>query len=226
MATSPASPPASRTFLKDQAYEQIKREILTGHLASGVLLSERSLSERLNLGKAPIRDAINRLKQENFLSVVPQFGVMVKPVTAKDVADTFEARVIIEPQVARRLAGNLNSSHLSILEANLEQQKACISRGNAIEFVSWDVDFHMQLVHAHGNVDLVRMMERICERTFQAIASAFDGSVTALEPAYKAHKSIFAAIVRGDAQAAEERMSKHITSTRDLKLHFRSSMNE
>jgi len=212
--------------LKDQAYEQIKRDILSGQLASGVLLSERSLAERLQLGKAPIRDAINRLRQENYLSVAPQLGILVKQLTPKVVADTFEARMIIEPQVVKRLAGHLNPSYRTLLEANLEQQKSCIDRGQAIEFVKWDVEFHMALVRAHGNVELVRMMERICERTFQVISSAFDGGVTALAPAFRAHKSIFAAILRGDGSSAEFRMNKHITRTRDLKVPVDSDLNE
>ena len=213
-------------YLKDQAYEQIKRDILSGQLASGVLLSERSLSERLQLGKGPVRDAINRLRQENYLSVSPQMGILVKPLTSKDVADTFEARVIIEPQIVKRLAGHLTPSHRSILEANLELQKSCIDRGQATEFVKWDVEFHMALVRAHGNADLVRMMERICERTFQVISSVFGNRMTALSPAFKAHKSIFTAILRGDASSAEVRMNKHITRTRDLKAPVDSIPSE
>ena len=213
------SQPTSK-YLKDQAYEQIKQDILSGQLVCGVLLSERSLAERLQLGKAPIRDAINRLRQEEYLSVSPKLGILVKPLTSKDIADTFEARVIIEPQVVKRLAGHLTPSHRSILEANLERQKLCIDRGHATEFVKWDVEFHMALVRAHGNSDLVRMMERICERTFRVISAAFGGDATVLEPAFKAHKSILTAILRGDASSAEVRMEKHITHTRDLKMEF------
>jgi DNA-binding GntR family transcriptional regulator len=223
MTDSSADPQPRRKYLKDQAYEQIKQDILAGHLAGGVLLSERTLAERLRLGKAPIRDAINRLRQEDYLSVSPQLGVMVKPLTPKDVVDTFEARVIVEPQIAKRLAGHLNSSHRVILQSNLDQQQSCISRGEPIEFVKWDVEFHMALVRAHGNSDLVRMMERICERTFQAISLAFNGSLTEITPAFKAHRSILSAILKGDARSAEARMVKHIARTRDLKDTFISN---
>ena len=222
MSNSIENPLPNPRYLKDQAYEQIKRDILSGQLASGVLLSERSLAERLKLGKAPIRDAINRLRQEDYVSVSPQLGVLVKPMTTKDIANTFESRVIIEPQVVKRLAGHLSPSHRLNLESNLERQKLCIDRGQAIEFVKWDVEFHMAMVRAHGNGDLIRMMERICERTFQVISSAFGGSIAALSPAFKAHKSIFAAIVRGDASSAEDRMSQHILRTQDLSAHRES----
>jgi GntR family transcriptional regulator, rspAB operon transcriptional repressor len=207
-----------RKFLKDQAYERIKEEILTGSLSSGVLLSERSLAERFQFGKAPIRDAINRLRQENYLSVTPQLGILVRQLTPQDIADTFEAREIIEPQVVKRLAGRLSAASRSILEKNLKHQLKSIDRGKAIEFVKWDVDFHMELVRAHGNGDLVRMMERICERTFQVITSAFDGRLSALTQAYKSHKSILTAVIRGDASLAESRLSEHIADTRKLRV--------
>lgn len=216
MTAEPSVALRNRKFLKDQAYDQIKRDILLGRLTSGMLLSERSIAEQLKLGKAPVRDAINRLKQENYLTVVPQQGVMVKPLTAKDIADTLEARLMIEPQVAGRLAGKLSRSLRQALEANLMRQLKCVENGDSIEFVKWDVEFHLGLIHAYGNADLVGMMERSCERTFQAIYRAFNGMVGRLNSAHKAHKGILTSIVRGDAELASKRMIKHIEDTRSL----------
>ncbi len=214
-----AQPPAAlrnRKFLKDQAYDQIKRDILVGRLTSGMLLSERSIAEQLHLGKAPVRDAINRLRQENYLTVVPQQGIMVKQLTTKDIADTLEARLMIEPQVAGRLAGNLSNNLRQSLEANLSHQHKCVESGDSLEFVKWDVEFHLGLLRAHGNSDLISMMERSCERTFQAIYRAFNGLVGRLDSAHKAHKGILASIIRGDAELASKRMIKHIEDTRSL----------
>ncbi len=214
-----AQPPAisqGRTLLKDLAYDQIKRDILSGKLSGNMLLSERSLSERFQLSKAPVRDAINRLSQENYLDVVPQQGIIVKQLTAKDIADTLEARLIIEPQVAGRLAGKLSNSLRLSLEANLMRQQQCVASGDSIEFIKWDVDFHLGLVRAYGNSNLISMMERTCERTFQAIYRAFNGMVGRLESAHKAHKRILTSIVRGDAELASKRMIKHIEDTRNL----------
>lgn len=214
-----AQPPVAlgnRKFLKDLAYDQIKRDILLGHLTSDMLLSERSIAEKLRLGKAPVRDAINRLKQENYLTVVPQQGIMVKQLTAKDIADTLEARLMIEPQVAGRLAGNLSKSLRQALEANLMRQLKCVESSDSIEFVKWDVEFHLGLARAYGNADLVSMMERSCERTFQAIYRAFSGMVGRLDSAHKAHKGILTSIVRGDAELASKRMIRHIEETRSL----------
>ncbi len=212
-----AEPPVGlrdRKFLKDQAYDQIKRDILIGRLNSGILLSERSIAVQLQMGKAPVRDAINRLRQENYLTVVPQHGIMVKQLTAKDIADTLEARLMIEPPVAGRLAGNLSSSLRQSLEANLVSQEKCVASGDSMEFIKWDVEFHLGLVRAHGNADLIGMMERSCERTFQAIYRAFNGMVGRLDSAHKAHKGILTSIVRGDAELASKRVIKHIEDTR------------
>ncbi len=216
MTAKPTAALRDRKFLKDQAYDQIKRNILAGRLTSGMLLSERSIAEQLHMGKAPVRDAINRLRQESYLTVVPQQGIMVKQLTANDIADTLEARLMIEPQVAGRLAGNLSSSLRKSLEANLVRQEKCVANSDSMEFVKWDVEFHLGLVRAHGNSDLVSMMERSCERTFQAIYRAFNGMVGRLDSAHKAHKGILTSIVRGDAELASKRMIKHIEDTRSL----------
>jgi DNA-binding GntR family transcriptional regulator len=216
MTPEPSTALRNRKFLKDQAYDLIKRDIVVGRFASGTILSERSISEQIHMGKAPVRDAINRLRQENYLTVVPQQGIVVKQLTAKDIADTLEARLMIEPQVAGRLAGNLSSSLRQSLEANLVNQRKCVESGDSIEFVKWDVEFHLGLVRAYGNADLISMMERSCERTFQAIYSAFNGMVVRLDSAHKTHKGILTSIVRGDAELASKRMIKHIEGTQSL----------
>jgi DNA-binding GntR family transcriptional regulator len=203
----------TRKFLKDVAYDQLKQEILSGTLAPDAFWSERALSERLRLGKAPVRDAVNRLRQENYLVVVPQQGIVVKQVSDKDAADTFEARLIVEPQIAARLAGKLSKHDRESLEDNLEQQQRCVDNDDSREFVKLDVEFHLGLVRAHGNADLVRMMEPSCERTFRAISRAFDGRTGHLAQALRAHKSILSGIVKGDPVLASERMRKHISET-------------
>ncbi len=214
MNVKPPTTSQGRKLLKDAAYEQIKRDILSGRLTGDTFLSERSLAEHLQLSKAPVRDAINRLRQENYLAVVPQQGIMVKQLTAKDIADTLEARLIIEPQVAGCLAGNLSNSIRLLLEENLMHQQQCVADGDSIEFVKWDVEFHLALVRAHGNSDLINLMERSCERTFQAIFRAFNGNVSRLESAQKAHKGILTSLIRGSSELASKRMNKHIEDTR------------
>src|SRR5687767_9433111 len=57
----------SLATMAEQAYELIRHQVLHGELEPGSIVSERMLAERLHLGKAPIRSAVQRLASEGFI---------------------------------------------------------------------------------------------------------------------------------------------------------------
>ena len=63
--------------LTDIAYEQIEEAIITLRIPPGSVISELTLSEMLNIGRTPIREAIQRLAREHLLLVLPQRGLLV-----------------------------------------------------------------------------------------------------------------------------------------------------
>ncbi|WP_459558077.1 GntR family transcriptional regulator [Lacunimicrobium album] len=207
-----------RLLLKDRAYQMIKRDILTGKLPAGMFLSERLLANHLNIGKAPIRDAIGRLRQENYLDVAPQQGIVVKGLTVKTMTDTFELRSILEPQIASKLAGQLPSSSKYALESNLAMQRECAEVKDIQGFIDLDVNFHLILAKAYGNQELLQIIDQICEKTYRSIYSAPRGMAEKLTFALADHEAIYQHLIQGEAKAAEERMASHINGTRSLLL--------
>ncbi|MEJ7639454.1 MAG: GntR family transcriptional regulator, partial [Singulisphaera sp.] len=64
-------PAPARGLLKERAYDEIKRLILTGNLIPGTFLAERQLTARLGrlgMGMSPVRSALERLESEGFAS--------------------------------------------------------------------------------------------------------------------------------------------------------------
>jgi DNA-binding GntR family transcriptional regulator len=80
--------------LTDDAYVAIKRMIVTVELPPEAVVDEVALQTQLNIGRTPIREAIQRLERDQFVRVVPRRGVFV----------TSETRSVIEPYAARLAA--------------------------------------------------------------------------------------------------------------------------
>ena len=53
--------------IADQIFDQLERDILAGKYARGEVMSELGLSKQLGVSRTPIREAIRRLDQEDFL---------------------------------------------------------------------------------------------------------------------------------------------------------------
>ena len=90
--------------LSDQAYERIRTEILTCELEPGQHFAQQQLVTKYNVGKTPIREALQRLTQDGFVQPVPRFGYVVAPIMLSDVHEIYDLRAIVEPAAARLAA--------------------------------------------------------------------------------------------------------------------------
>ena len=60
--------------LSAQAYTELRHQIVRLEFAPGDVLREDALQERLGLGRTPIREALQRLAREHFITVIPRRG--------------------------------------------------------------------------------------------------------------------------------------------------------
>ena len=82
--------------LEMQVFTQLEEDILTGVYKSGEHLTEISLSERLGVSRTPIRSALHRLSEEGLVEIRPNRYVKVVGVTAEDLIDTYNVRMMLE----------------------------------------------------------------------------------------------------------------------------------
>ncbi len=90
--------------LTDEAYAQLEEQIVTLQLAPGSAVSEAMLSERLGIGRTPIREALQRLVREHLVLVLPQRGYLVSEIDIKRQLRLLEARREVERLIVRSAA--------------------------------------------------------------------------------------------------------------------------
>ena len=96
--------------LNDIAYATIKDDIISCVLQPGADVSEGMLVTRYELGKAPIRSALMRLRQEGLIISRGRQGNAVSPVTLRDVKEVFQLRLVLEVARSGSLRGRLTPS--------------------------------------------------------------------------------------------------------------------
>ena len=116
-----------KSFLQSKAYDYIKEQILEGKLLPDTLYSEARLSKELDISRTPIREALQCLSQDGYISIVPSKGFMLRHLTEKDMQETIEVRCAIEGFCTHRIAGQLTTEKgkrlLEELEEILEQMR-------------------------------------------------------------------------------------------------------
>jgi DNA-binding GntR family transcriptional regulator len=87
--------------LTDEAYAQLEELIVTLQLRPGVAVSEAMLSERLGIGRTPIREALQRLAREHLVVVLPQRGNLISEIDVKKQLRLLETRREVERLIVR-----------------------------------------------------------------------------------------------------------------------------
>ena len=91
----------AKESLSEQAYRLIRDMIVRLELIPGAVVREDDLQERLEIGRTPIREALQRLARDQFLVVIPRRGMIVSNIDIAELSTLYETRAILEPYVAR-----------------------------------------------------------------------------------------------------------------------------
>lgn len=186
----------------DDAYQAIRRLIVTVELPPGSPFTEGELVKRVGLGKTPVREALLRLKLENLIAVQPRSGYRVAPVTLKDVRDACRLLGRLEAHAAGQAADTAGSAPLEPLQAQVEHGGASDEKGETPDgWIRADWQFHLGLARCQDNQLQVETMTKlnqlILRFRYLAMALGVDGS-----PLTHRHDHLLDAIGRADSSDA------------------------
>jgi len=208
----------------DKIINQLRMLITSGELSPGDKLPpERKLADRLGVGRAAVRDAIQKLEFYGILKTLPQSGTVVSGIGLKaleglitdvlklepvDFASLVETRVIIEVNAARYAAKRRTKDDIEAITKALNDYKAKIKDGvNAVEE---DLLFHLTIAEASQNKALKSFMLII---TPDIISSFIDLQVCSKEHFSKTieeHQEILNHIIAEESEMAAEAMKRHL----------------
>lgn len=207
----------SATLKGRQAYDLLRREIVSCRILPGTRFTEAELMERLEIGKASCRIALQRLIQDGFVASMPRHGYRVTPITVKDVEEVFALRLVLEPLAARGAAGRVNRAHLERLEEAC-RVKLTTDVGNQIDFfLEANRSFHMAIAEAAGNQRLVRTLSGLLDEMTRLVALGF--GVQGVRPNIaNDHVLLIEYLSAGDAAAAAEVARRHVETFREMTM--------
>jgi DNA-binding GntR family transcriptional regulator len=195
----------------DQVYERLRDLIIGGRLAPHDRLHQTQLAEALGVSRTPVREALLRLEQEGLAYSLPGRGLFVKGASAKDVADLYEVRVILEPQAARLACDRATRRDLAELERALSRVTA--PSGGLASAFRVNRDFHLTVVRPCGNPLLVRVLANVWDQKAALPGFAEYTKVSELDSHMAVeHAELAGAFLAGRADRVEELVRAHVVS--------------
>ncbi|CAN5895493.1 GntR family transcriptional regulator [soil metagenome] len=166
-APSPASPrtPASPETAADRVYEAVYAAVLDHRLMPGSRLREEELAQTFAVSRTLVRQALHKLAQDGVITLRHNRGAMVPEPTRRDGEHVFDARRVVECEVARRLAGKLTAEQIGTLRRLVETEARATRSQNKQEAIRLSGEFHLQLATMSGNPIFVRLLEELLPTT-------------------------------------------------------------
>src|SRR5256885_7567566 len=97
------SPAEKRPPAADRVYAHVKRGVLERRYEGGTLLTEGDLAEAVGVSRTPVREGLLRLEAEGLIKLYPKKGALVLPVSAQEIADVVETRLLVEEHAIRKV---------------------------------------------------------------------------------------------------------------------------
>ncbi|MCC7114726.1 MAG: GntR family transcriptional regulator [Burkholderiales bacterium] len=175
--------------------------IVTLRLAPGSAVSEAELSQRLGIGRTPIREALQRLAREKLVQILPRRGVIVSDINVRSQLRLLEVRREIDRLVARSAARRATPEERNRFDEIAAGFEGAARTNDDIAFMRTDHQFNELCVFASRNefaAATVRLMQPLSRRFWYVhYKQAAD-----MPEAAKLHAAIARAIAAGDENAA------------------------
>lgn len=196
-------------------YRQLKDMILGFYLYPGVRITENELAARFGVSRTPVREALQRLAAEGYVTIRPKQGCFVTDIDIERINHYYEVRVALEMRGLDLACLSMSDAQLNKLAAQWNPQQAPASPPPMEVMVARDEGFHMALARGGGNTVLAGYLEDVNEHIH--IVRRLDFSeATRVDHTYAEHFEILQRLLDRDADGAKALMLRHIRKSAEV----------
>lgn len=193
--------------LSEQAYLRIRDKIVRLEMAPGDVIREDALQAELGIGRTPIREALQRLARDQFVTVIPRRGMLVSGIDVMELSMLYETRAILEPYAMRLAAARGKKEHWEAMAANLQNARRPGVTND--ELMSIDRKCHEIVWDAAGNrflTDTLDMMYAQSDRLWHL----YIADVADMRHAVEEHTEMHQALAAGNGEKAASLAEAHV----------------
>lgn len=204
--------------LTDQAYQQLRDDIIHGHLAPGTKLRIEPLRKQYGVGATPLREALSRLSSDGFVTIEGQRGFKVADMTPADLDDVTNLRVVLESQALTQSILKGDDSWEARIVAAFHRLSKIEESDEERDLAEWEARnnaFHDALTSACHSKWLRRFYTVLYDqhKRYRNLARSDTHGIRDL---HAEHRAIYDAALARDAEGACKANEYHIRQTAEV----------
>jgi DNA-binding GntR family transcriptional regulator len=199
------------TSATTRVYQHLKRAILEQLHPGGALLTETEIADAVGVSRTPVREALLRLESEGLVALYPKRGALVLPVSAQEINEVVEARLLVEGHAAAKVWPR-RAGLIPTLESLRDTMHAARAAGDVPAMMEADRGFHAAVVDAAGNRILADLYHRLRDRQMRMGVAAMRFSPDRMDRALGDHDGLLAALRADTPQQWTDLVLAHINT--------------
>lgn len=203
----------SRSFTRPQTAQhavlgEIRRMIMSREIKPGEHVRQGEISERLQVSRLPVREALKVLEAEGQLTYQPHHGYTVAQFSMKELSEIYRMRQLLESEMLRKAAPGADEGLIARLESLMNEMHSLSEAEDLLRFTEANREFHMSIFEAANMPQFMRVVGLLWQVS-DSYRSLFFNAQDSRERVQKEHRKIVEACKSGDGEEAVTAMNEH-----------------
>ncbi|MEG0181409.1 MAG: GntR family transcriptional regulator [Romboutsia sp.] len=201
--------------IREVVYESLRSSLIEGKVPAGERFIEKEYSQRLNISRTPVREALKQLELEDLIEYVPKVGVVVKRITKEDVIEIYNIRKSLEVLVIESVLKNISDDEVKEISNLLDFTEKANNAGDVEKVIELFSQFNFMIYQASKMRRLPIMISNLNNylQRFRNI-SILDNNRR--EKALLEHRYILEAIINKDLDIASRIIQNHLNDSLEV----------
>ncbi|MET3506505.1 GntR family transcriptional regulator [Halalkalibacter oceani] len=206
----------------EHIYNEIRNAILYGYpgYLPGTLLNENKLADYFGVSKTPAREALNRLRNENLVEVIPYKGYLVSNPTIQDLVEQFQMRLILETAAVELAVQNVSAVQIEELRELTKEDKVYFADDFRLNFRKVNLEFHTKVAQTSGNSLLTNSVRQVLELMQRALFHNF--TEDEMELHHQEHRVLIQALEERNKELAVKSIQEQIELSKQRIFNYRN----
>jgi DNA-binding GntR family transcriptional regulator len=197
--------------------DRLRQGIVCGDVGLGEQLSESALAGQLGVSKTPVREALQQLRNEGLVRIVPHTGTFVFSMSAREVRELCELRLTLERAALSFAVERNREALLAALRAIAANMDDAHGRGEIRRYLELDTAYHAEFFAKCGNSYMAQAYDNLAGR-IAALRTHLAARPSHTKLSLAEHRVMIDAIARGDPDVLFALLDQHIERTRQSYL--------
>jgi DNA-binding GntR family transcriptional regulator len=154
-----------RKTVAEAVAETLRMRILSGELSEGAQLRQEVLAAELGVSRIPLREAFRLLEGEGLITIAPHRGAVVAVRSPEEIAELFDLRVLLEPDLIRHAIPKLTQKDLDEAETILAGYKKALETRDIEAWGRLNTQFHLALYRPAGRPRSLALVRSLLDQT-------------------------------------------------------------